>query len=78
MAVVGTGSSGIQVIPMLAKEAAHLTVFQRTPNFSIPAWQGPLSEAAIRQWKATYPEMRERNRHNQDGNIYAPPVKSAP
>ena len=35
--VIGTGSSGIQSIPVIAEQAAHLTVFQRTPNFSMPA-----------------------------------------
>ena len=42
VAVVGTGSSGIQSIPELAKDAAQLTVFQRTPNFTIPARNGPI------------------------------------
>ncbi|MGY2129578.1 flavin-containing monooxygenase [Blastococcus sp. SYSU DS0617] len=41
VAVVGTGSSGIQSIPLIAQQAAQLTVFQRTPNFSIPAHNGP-------------------------------------
>jgi cyclohexanone monooxygenase len=49
--VIGTGSSGIQAIPMIAQEAAHLTVFQRTANFSCPARNGPIEperEAAVR------------------------------
>ena len=41
VAVIGTGSSGIQAIPMIAEQAAHLTVFQRTPNFAFPAHNGP-------------------------------------
>ncbi len=41
VAVIGTGSSGIQCIPLIAQEASQLTVFQRTPNFSIPAHNGP-------------------------------------
>ena len=41
VAVVGTGSSGIQCIPLIAAQAASLTVFQRTPNFSVPAHNGP-------------------------------------
>jgi cation diffusion facilitator CzcD-associated flavoprotein CzcO/acetyl esterase/lipase len=41
VAVVGTGSSGIQSIPLIAEQASQLTVFQRTPNFSIPAHNGP-------------------------------------
>ena len=42
VAVVGTGSSGIQTIPLVAQQASQLTVFQRTPNFSLPAHNGPL------------------------------------
>lgn len=42
VAVIGTGSSGIQSIPLIAKEAKELTVFQRTPNFSLPAHNGPV------------------------------------
>ena len=42
VAVIGTGSSGIQSIPIIAAQAAQLTVFQRTPNFSIPARNGPV------------------------------------
>ena len=41
VAVIGTGSSGIQSIPLIAEQASQLTVFQRTPNFSIPAHNGP-------------------------------------
>ena len=40
--VIGTGSSGIQAIPLIAKQAGQLYVFQRTPNFSLPAQNGPL------------------------------------
>jgi cation diffusion facilitator CzcD-associated flavoprotein CzcO len=42
IAVIGTGSSGVQAIPVLAETAAHLYVFQRSPNFSVPAQNGPL------------------------------------
>jgi cation diffusion facilitator CzcD-associated flavoprotein CzcO/acetyl esterase/lipase len=42
VAVIGTGSSGVQAIPFIAQEARQLVVFQRTPNFSIPAHNGPL------------------------------------
>jgi cation diffusion facilitator CzcD-associated flavoprotein CzcO/acetyl esterase/lipase len=41
VAVIGTGSSGIQSIPLIAEQASHLTVFQRTPNFALPAHNGP-------------------------------------
>jgi cation diffusion facilitator CzcD-associated flavoprotein CzcO len=44
IAVIGTGSSGVQAIPVLAAQAEHLHVFQRSPNFSVPAQNGPLDE----------------------------------
>src|ERR1700743_2071883 len=43
--VIGTGSSAIQSIPVISAQAAHVTVFQRTPNFSIPSRNGPMSDA---------------------------------
>ena len=45
VAVIGTGSSGIQSIPLIAEQAAELTVFQRTPNFALPAHNGPAPAA---------------------------------
>jgi cation diffusion facilitator CzcD-associated flavoprotein CzcO len=42
VAVIGTGSSGVQTIPEVAKVASQLYVFQRSPNFSVPAWNGPI------------------------------------
>lgn len=56
--VVGTGSSGIQAIPIIAEQAEHLTVFQRTPAFSVPARNHPLDAETVREIKATYPERR--------------------
>ncbi|MEM8904515.1 MAG: alpha/beta hydrolase fold domain-containing protein [Actinomycetota bacterium] len=44
VAVIGTGSSAIQSIPIMAQQAAELTVFQRTPNFSMPANNGPVPD----------------------------------
>ncbi|MGO8958248.1 MAG: flavin-containing monooxygenase [Streptosporangiaceae bacterium] len=49
VAVIGTGSSGIQSIPLIARQASQLTVFQRTPNFSIPAHNGPASADRLKQ-----------------------------
>jgi cation diffusion facilitator CzcD-associated flavoprotein CzcO/acetyl esterase/lipase len=49
VAVIGTGSSGIQVIPLIARQASQLTVFQRTPNFSIPAHNGPASADRLKR-----------------------------
>ena len=59
--VIGTGSSAIQAIPVIAAQARHLTVFQRTPNYSIPARNGPLDEETQRAVKADYPRFRARN-----------------
>ena len=52
VAVIGTGSSGIQSIPIIASQASQLTVFQRTPNFSIPARNGPLPEERRKHFDA--------------------------
>ena len=68
--VVGTGSTAIQIIPMVAKEAAHLTVFQRTANFSMPAWNGPLDPEEDGAMKAIYPEYREKARWSEVGVLY--------
>jgi cation diffusion facilitator CzcD-associated flavoprotein CzcO len=58
VAVIGTGSSGIQSIPVIAEQAAQLYVFQRTPNFSIPAGNKPLTTEDMAEIKANYPERR--------------------
>ncbi|HEY2737115.1 MAG TPA: NAD(P)/FAD-dependent oxidoreductase, partial [Thermoanaerobaculia bacterium] len=50
VAVVGTGSSGIQSIPIIASQAEQVTVFQRTPNFSVPANNRPLTDAERQAW----------------------------
>ena len=68
--VVGTGSSGIQTIPVIARQAAHLVVFQRTPNFSIPAWNKPLPLPDQQAWKANYADHRERARSTRSGILY--------
>jgi cyclohexanone monooxygenase len=54
VAVIGTGSSAIQSIPIIAAQAAHLFVCQRTPNFSVPARNAPLDPDYERQVKASY------------------------
>ena len=58
VAVVGTGSSGVQSIPIIAEQAAHVTVFQRTPNFVVSAKNRPLDPEASAAWKACYAEHR--------------------
>jgi cation diffusion facilitator CzcD-associated flavoprotein CzcO len=59
--VIGTGSSGIQLIPVVAEQAAELYVFQRTAAYSLPAGNHPLDPAEQAEIKADYPEFRARN-----------------
>ena len=77
VAVIGTGSSGIQVAPMIAEQAAHLTVFQRTPNFSIPAWNHPLSKDFQDEWKREYPLHRATAKATKSGALYDYAQRSA-
>ncbi|MCY4143974.1 MAG: NAD(P)/FAD-dependent oxidoreductase [Gammaproteobacteria bacterium] len=60
--IVGTGSSAIQAIPHIADQCKSLTVFQRTPNYSIPARNGSLDLDYEARIKARYPQFRQRNR----------------
>ncbi|MBI3992753.1 MAG: NAD(P)/FAD-dependent oxidoreductase [Candidatus Lambdaproteobacteria bacterium] len=76
--VIGTGSSGIQMIPIIAQQAAHLFVFQRTANFSMPAHNGPMDAQQEREFKSNYPKLREAARNSPAGIVdYPPPEKSA-
>jgi cyclohexanone monooxygenase len=76
--IIGTGSSAIQSIPIIAEQAAHLTVFQRTANFSIPAQNGPIDPEYERQMTEKYTEVRERARTTQGGVVATtPPDRSA-
>jgi cyclohexanone monooxygenase len=59
VAVIGTGASAVQAIPLIAEQAADLTVFQRTANYTIPARHHPLDPAFIEQNKARAPELRK-------------------
>lgn len=57
--IIGTGSTGIQLTPEAAAVADHLTVFQRTPNFSLPSNNRALDTEYERDWKANYPQRRK-------------------
>src|SRR3984893_8022326 len=65
--IIGTGSSAIQSIPIIARQAAHLYVFQRTPNYMIPAHNGPLDPAYQAAIKADYAGMRTRAKQTYPG-----------
>jgi cyclohexanone monooxygenase len=58
--VIGTGSSGVQTITTIAPQCAHLTVFQRTPNYSVPAHNRPLTHAEQAEWDAEREAYRTR------------------
>jgi cyclohexanone monooxygenase len=68
--VIGTGSSGIQAVPVIAEQAKHLTVFQRTPNYSIPARNATLSEQERQKFRQNYPEIRRFAREEAKNGIY--------
>ena len=68
--VIGTGSSAIQSVPVIAEQASHLTVFQRTANFSIPARNAALSEQERETFRANYPEIRRFAREVAKNGIY--------
>jgi cyclohexanone monooxygenase len=77
VAVIGTGSSAIQAIPVIAEQAAHLTVFQRTPNYSIPSRNMPMDEAYEGEWKRDYAARRAQARTMRTGIWYALNDRSA-
>jgi cyclohexanone monooxygenase len=77
IAVIGTGSSGIQSIPLMAEQAEQMTVFQRTPNFSMPAGNRPLTEEEVRERKAGYREWRAAQRASGFGVPIPDPTSSA-
>jgi cation diffusion facilitator CzcD-associated flavoprotein CzcO len=58
--LIGTGSTGIQAVPVIAEQAAHLTVFQRTANYSVPARNAPFDPEHQARIKADYPTIRAR------------------
>ena len=70
VAVIGTGSSGIQSIPVIARESEHLTVFQRTPQYTIPAQHGTVDQAFLKEVKANYREILDEARHTAAGFPY--------
>jgi cation diffusion facilitator CzcD-associated flavoprotein CzcO len=75
--MIGTGSSAIQSIPIIAQQAKHLTVFQRTANYTIPAHNQPLDPAYVRKIKASYPEMRKRAKTKPAGIDFEINMQSA-
>jgi len=76
--VIGTGSSGVQMIPHVAEQAKHLHVFQRTANFILPARNAPMEAERERAHKETYREHRREAYETPFGiSGYPPPTKCA-
>jgi cyclohexanone monooxygenase len=65
--IIGTGSSAIQSIPVIAEQASQLTVFQRTPNYSVPAHNGPLHDDEVADWKAKRRDYRQQMKFTPGG-----------
>ena len=70
--IVGTGSSAIQAVPVIAEQAEHLYVFQRTPNYAVPAHNHPLDPAMQADIKKRYPEIRARAKRTRNGVDHSP------
>jgi len=77
VAIIGTGSSGIQAISEIAKTAGHLTVFQRTPNYATPIVNGPADPDVVRAVKANYAQVRDASRNHFLGVPYTQVQPSA-
>ncbi len=75
--VIGTGSTGIQAIPVIAEEASHVFVFQRTANFSVPARNQPLAPEVEQRMKADYRGHRRRARESPFALDVVAPDQSA-
>jgi cation diffusion facilitator CzcD-associated flavoprotein CzcO len=75
--VIGTGSSGVQSIPVIAKQAGHLTVFQRTAQYTVPARHGTVDKAFLDDVKSRYGEIYEACRWSLGGMPYAMSERSA-
>ncbi len=77
--IIGTGSSAVQAIPVIAEQAAELFVFQRTPNYSVPARNQPLDPAVQTHTKQNYGELRQAAREERSGivSVFPPNDDSA-
>ena len=67
---IGTGSTGIQAVPVIAETAAHLTVFQRTANYSVPARNGPLSDKFKQYTRENHDEIRQLIQSTPNGHPF--------
>ena len=74
---IGTGSTGIQAMPLIAEDAAQLVVFQRTPAFCMPSGNRPMDPAHERDWKANYRQRRGEMLDSYGASLIEYPLSSA-
>ncbi|WP_276718668.1 flavin-containing monooxygenase [Pseudooceanicola nitratireducens] len=74
--VIGTGSTGIQIVPVVAQDAEQLYVYQRTPSFTLPMHNAPLDQDYVDQVKAHYPKLRAIARNTPIGGVR--PISTRP
>jgi len=74
---IGTGSTGIQAAPVIAEQAKHLTVFQRTANYSIPARNGPVTADDIKHTRENYDDIWRQARAGTNGHPFSMSPRSA-
>jgi len=74
--VVGTGASGVQTIQEVAKTAKHLTVFQRTANYTVPLMNGPVTPDEQKQIKASYEDLKKRVNSTYAWFLHTPDQRS--
>ena len=77
VAVIGTGSSGIQAIPEIAKEAAHVTVLQRTAQYAFPAGNRPITPEEMAEARANWETVRAKMYAHSGGFPADPHTRSA-
>ena len=75
--VIGTGATAVQLIPAIAKDVGHLTVFQRTANYCVPLRNGPIDPAWQRAIKASYPDIFQKCRETPGAFMHAFDPRSA-
>ena len=76
VAVIGTGSTAIQAIPQIARQASQLYVFQRTPNYSMPAQNRPLTAAELQEVRRNYEHRRRLAEQSEAGVPFPAPETS--
>ena len=74
VAIIGAGATTVQMLPVMAKDAGHVTVFQRTPNFVMPAVQKPMTDEWAREIKDNYEEIIAKCRNHVFGMAFDSPV----